>query len=582
MTPRAVRRPPSHAARVVLRTAVGIAVLAVAVAYLVRVVDAGVLVRTLRAVAADPLGLAVAAACYATAFVLRARAWTAVLTALRLGHAWAAIHVALLGNHVLPLRLGEPLRFTSVLRRTRLSATPVLASGITLRLADVLAVLLLALFAVPGLLVGLAGNWLWAVATTLVILTALGLVWLRRLAVQGNGVQPRLPLVIAAAVAAWVLEAAVVLVVAHATGLALTVPEAVAVTALTVATQTVAVTPGGLGSYEAAATAGLVAFGADPAVAFAVALTTHAVKTAYALVTGGVALIAPAPGYWGRLRLPHRLPPRPEPWPATDEAPVVVFCPVHDEQATVADVVGRLPERVWGRPVVRLVVDDGSTDASAQRASGAGAVIVKQPRHCGLGAAMGRGLAEALAFQPAAVVYLDADGEYAPEEVPALAGPVLTGEADYVVGSRFSGRIRRMLPHRRLGNRVLTFCVRWISRRRDITDGQSGYRAFSPRAAAHAEVLHDYNYAQVLTLDLLAKGYRYAEVPISYSFRDGGTSFVRLGAYLRNVVPAVWREINSPVSTPPQSSTTCSVNRLRAADQVTASTPSGPRASTAS
>ena len=44
-----------------------------------------------------------------------------------------------------------------------------------------------------------------------------------------------------------------------------------------------------------------------------------------------------------------------------------------------------------------------------------------------------------------------------------------------------------------------------------VTDGQSGYRAFSPGAAAAAEVVHDYNYAQVLTLDLLAKGYAYAE-----------------------------------------------------------------------
>lgn len=582
MTPRALRLPASRATRRALRTAVGAAVLAVATVYLFRVVDAGVLTRTVRAVVADPLGLAAAVACYAVAFLLRARAWTAVLPGLGLGHSWAAIHVALLGNHVLPLRLGEPLRFTSVLRRTGLPAAPVLASGITVRLADVAAVVLLALVAVPGLLLSLAGTWLWAVVSALAVVAAGGLVWLRRPAVRGHGVRPRLPFVTAVAVAAWVLEAAVVLVVAQAAGLALTAPEAVAVTALTIATQTVAVTPGGLGSYEAAATAGLVAFGADPALAFAVALTTHAVKTVYAVAAGGVALFAPAPGYWGRLRLPDRLPPRPEKWPAAADAPVVAFCPVHNEEATVGDVVARVPERVCGRPVVRLVVDDGSTDASAQRAAGAGAVVVREPRRRGLGAAMRRGLSEALAFQPAAVVYLDADGEYAPEDAPLVVAPVLAGEADYVVGSRFSGQIRRMLPHRRLGNRVLTRWVRWVSRRRDITDGQSGYRAFSPRAAAHAEVLHDYNYAQVLTLDLLAKGYRYAEVPISYSFRDSGTSFVRLGAYLRHVVPAVWREVNAPDPGPPQSSTTCSANRPRAADQAAASTPSGPRASTAS
>jgi glycosyltransferase involved in cell wall biosynthesis len=155
-----------------------------------------------------------------------------------------------------------------------------------------------------------------------------------------------------------------------------------------------------------------------------------------------------------------------------------------------------------------------------------------------------RGLAEAAARSPAAGVYLDADGEYPPEEIPAVVAPVLRGEADYVIGSRFAGRIDSMRPHRRLGNLVLTRWLRWTARRRDLTDGQSGFRAFSPAALADAEVVHDYNYAQVLTLDLLAKGYRYAEVPISYAFRTTGTSFVSLGRYLRKVVPAVHRELN--------------------------------------
>ena len=56
--------------------------------------------------------------------------------------------------------------------------------------------------------------------------------------------------------------------------------------------------------------------------------------------------------------------------------------------------------------------------------------------------------------------------------------------------------------------------------------------------------MHDYNYAQILTLDLLGKGFVYAEVPITYAFRTTGSSFVRLGTYLRKVVPAVHRELN--------------------------------------
>ena len=543
------------------RVAAGTLVLVAAAGYLAGAWRGDELARVLADLLADPLGLGAALTAYAAAFALRARAWTAVLPALSLGQSWAALHVSLLGNHVLPFRLGEVLRVTSVLRRTPLPPAPVLASALTLRLADLLGVLLLALAAAPALLLQLGASWpagsrwgsVLAVLAVPAVLAGSGaaLAWLRRLARTREDVRlPGLP-VAGLTLLAWVLEAAVVAQVAAAAGLHLSPADAVAVTAVTVAAQALAVTPGGFGSYEAAATATLVALGAPAPLAFAVALTTHAVKTAYSLALGLPALLVPAPSYWGRWRLPRARPARPEPWPVPPQAPVVAMIPVHDEEATVGDVVRRLPRTVEGRPVRALVVDDGSTDASARLAREAGALVVAQPGNRGLGAAVRRGLAEAVALGPAAVVYLDADGEYAPEELPALAGPVLRGEADYVVGSRFAGRITRMLAHRRVGNAVLTAWVRWLTRRPDLTDGQSGYRAFSPQAAAHAEVVHDYNYAQVLTLDLLGKGYRYGEVPISYAFRQSGRSFVRLGRYLRKVVPAVHRELNAPAAPAP-------------------------------
>lgn len=178
-----------------------------------------------------------------------------------------------------------------------------------------------------------------------------------------------------------------------------------------------------------------------------------------------------------RPRLPRQRPQRPQPWAAEPGAPVIALCPAHDEEATIGNVLGGLPPEVDGHPVVSLVVDDGSADATAARARRAGAAVVRQPGNLGLGAALRRGLAEAVPYRPAAVVYLDADGEYAPEDLPRLAEPVLAGAADYVVGSRFAGRIRRMRAHRRLGNRVLTRWVRWLARCPAVTDGQSGYRA---------------------------------------------------------------------------------------------------------
>ena len=224
---------------------------------------------------------------------------------------------------------------------------------------------------------------------------------------------------------------------------------------------------------------------------------------------------------------------------------MVLLLPAYNEAEAVGGVIARAPAHVSGRPVHVLVIDDGSSDGTAERARAARARVLTLPENRGLGAAVRTGLRAALELAPAAIAFCDADGEYAPEELGAMVEPILAGGADYVVGSRFAGEIDRMLPHRRFGNRVLTAGLSFVARRR-LSDGQSGYRALSPEAAANAEVIHDFNYAQVLTLDLLAKGYRYAEVPISYSFRTTGRSFVRLGSYLRHVVPAVLREVNAP------------------------------------
>ena len=220
------------------------------------------------------------------------------------------------------------------------------------------------------------------------------------------------------------------------------------------------------------------------------------------------------------------------PAPSSD-GPRTVVLPVHNEAATVVSVIERVPA---GWDVV--VVDDGSTDDSAAAAERAGAVVLRHGSNRGLGAAVRTGFDEARRRNSSVVAFLDADGEYDPAELPALVAPIESGEADYVVGSRFTGSIASMLPHRRAGNVALTWLTSAVARRR-LTDGQSGFRALSADALARAEIRHDYNYAQVLTLDLLRKGFRYAEVPISYDRRREGQSFVRLGRYLRHVLPAM-------------------------------------------
>lgn len=114
------------------------------------------------------------------------------------------------------------------------------------------------------------------------------------------------------------------------------------------------------------------------------------------------------------------------------------------------------------------------------------------------------------------------------------------------MGSRFLGEIRGMKWHRRIGNYCFTL-LQSLLLRTWIYDGQSGMRAFSRQAMEHADIIHDYNYAQVLTLNLVRKGFRMKEVPIRYKVRTTGQSFITFGAYMKAVLPAVWREMKRPV-----------------------------------
>ncbi len=228
-----------------------------------------------------------------------------------------------------------------------------------------------------------------------------------------------------------------------------------------------------------------------------------------------------------------------------DEAsrPVAVIVPAYNEAENLAQTLARIPKQQ--RPDLRVVVvDDGSTDGTAQVAHRHGAdVVVSHARNRGLGAALRTGLATANELDARAAVYIDADGEYPPEQIPDLLAPIEAGEADYVLGSRYLHQRPKQRAFRRIGNLVFTGALCLASGKR-ITDGQTGFRAFSRRALESAEIIHDYNYAQVLTLDLLQKGMRLQEVPVDYARRTKGRSFIG-PKYLWHVPTGMLREMLS-------------------------------------
>ncbi len=221
--------------------------------------------------------------------------------------------------------------------------------------------------------------------------------------------------------------------------------------------------------------------------------------------------------------------------------PLAVIIPAHNEAENLPETLSSIPRTQLSNLRI-IVVDDGSTDGTGQVARSHGAdLVVRHDKNRGLGAALRTGMETARQLDARAAVYIDADGEYPPSQIPDLLAPINAREADYVLGSRYMGGIKGQSIVRRMGNFCFTALLSLAAGRR-ITDGQTGFRAFSRRALECAEIIHDYNYAQVLTLDLLKKGMKMKEVPISYQPRSRGKSFISL-KYLWRVPVAMFRQM---------------------------------------
>jgi len=213
---------------------------------------------------------------------------------------------------------------------------------------------------------------------------------------------------------------------------------------------------------------------------------------------------------------------------------VDVVIPALNEAAAIGGVV-----RAISRPLVRdvYVVDNGSTDGTADIAREAGAKVVSEPRR-GYGAACLAGIA-ALPSDTDIVVFIDADGSDEPSELAALISPIVEDRADLVIGSRALGAVQAgaLTPQQRVGNAI---AATWLRTRFGLPATDLGpFRAIR-RSSLAAIGMVDTNYGWTVEMQIKAAqhGLRYAEVPAAYKRRIGES---KVSGTVRGVLGASYK-----------------------------------------
>ena len=158
---------------------------------------------------------------------------------------------------------------------------------------------------------------------------------------------------------------------------------------------------------------------------------------------------------------------------------IVAGMPMYNEEETIGTVVTKALRHVDAV----ICIDDGSSDSSARIAEKCGAIVVRHRINRGYGGALKSLFIKARELNADALVVLDSDGQHETSDIPKLLQPILSGEADFTIGSRFinGGGGTDMPAYRRLGIKVITAASN-LSSDLGIKDTQSGFRAFSRSA----------------------------------------------------------------------------------------------------
>lgn len=198
---------------------------------------------------------------------------------------------------------------------------------------------------------------------------------------------------------------------------------------------------------------------------------------------------------------------------------LLIYLPALNEEVNIGQVIAGLPRSLSGVDCVEvLVVDDGSTDCTREKALACGAAVLSHGRNRGVGAALRSAVQYGLENSADVLVGMDADGQFDAKDIPQLIEPILHDRADMVMGSRFGdGRPANMPRMKFWGNSWVADLLGFISGRR-FRDVSCGFRAYGRAALLRLNLFGDFTYTHETILSLHFQGLRVVEQPVGVTY----------------------------------------------------------------
>ncbi|MEA2016424.1 MAG: glycosyltransferase family 2 protein [Actinomycetota bacterium] len=228
---------------------------------------------------------------------------------------------------------------------------------------------------------------------------------------------------------------------------------------------------------------------------------------------------------------------------------LLIAIPAYNEEEKIGEVIRNIPGKIKGISKVHvLVIDDGSTDKTAEIADDSGAEVIKNKRNIGYGASFGKALQYSVDNYFDLMVSIDGDAQFDPKDIPKLIEPIIEDEADLVTASRFINKdyYPKMPLPKFWGNKLMSFLVSRLVGKK-FYDVSCGFRAYSQKTLLSLNLHGKFTFSQETVISLSFKDFKILEIPIRVKYFPERVSKIssnlfRYGANALKIIIETYRD----------------------------------------